>query len=71
MPHHQPTDDVRPSAIPIVVRRSRQPRERWSRTAQWGAVFGASKLLKLESYAPENYHGAATVGNTAWLYKKL
>lgn len=41
------------------------------RTAQWGAVFGASKLLKLESYAPENYHGAATVGNTAWLYKKL
>ena len=42
-------------------------------TAQWGEIFDQyvrDKQLQPEYWAPHNYHGAATVGNQAVLYKK-
>jgi 4-amino-4-deoxy-L-arabinose transferase-like glycosyltransferase len=41
------------------------------RTAQWESIIHRDKSLKLEAWAPHNYHGAVDVGNYALLFKKV
>ena len=41
------------------------------RTAQWESIIHQDKSLKLEAWAPHNYHGAVDVGNYALLFKKV
>jgi len=41
------------------------------RTAQWESIIHQDKSLKLEVWAPHNYHGAVDVGNYALLFKKV